>query len=332
MSLKKIKNILHEMQGYEGSKIVILATTANENHNDFHIGPVKSFSNDVAINIVFKDLKNLNKIINFLDGKIDLFAIDTEVKSKINNLKSETKKFIKKSKSFYFKPNDYTLTSSEMFIGHLSNNQKISRALVCGLGNIGTKLALKLLEMGIKVEFVKKSNNEKSNKIAEVINMISSSQVKIDLNENKKYLEALDLIIFCNSNKYEIQEYLTPRITSNTIIIDIGQGVIGSKSLKLFKNLGCPIYSLNSEPGFWGSYVTYKEYLYLLKGFGRKKINQNLAIISIGMFGHKGDILVDNINNITKCYGICDGNGGLMKDNSKLLSLRKINMIINRGN
>lgn len=330
MRLEKIKNILHQMQGYKGTKIVILATTANENQTDFHIGPVKSFLNDVAINIVFNDLKNLNKIINFLDGKIDLFAIDSEVKGKINNLKSETKKFIKKSKSFYFKPNDYTLTSSEMFIGHLSNNQKISRALVCGLGNIGSKLALKLLEMGIKVEFVKKSNNKKSNKIAEVINMISSSQVKINLNEQNS--ELLDLIVFCNSNKYEIQEYLNPRITCNTIVIDIGQGAIGSKSLKFFKNLGCPIYSLNSEPGFWGSYTTYKEYLHLLKGFGRKKINQNLAIISIGMYGHKGDILVDNINNITKCYGICDGNGALMKDNSKVLSPKKINMIINRGN
>ena len=329
MNLQKFNNILSDMEGFDGNKIVVLATTANKNNKNVHIGPLKSYSSDVAINLVFSNLKNLSEIINIFDGNIDLFAIDTEVKNNINNFKMEATKYIKKSSLFYFKPNDYTLTAAEIFISHLTNHKLLSRTLICGLGNIGTKLALKLVEMGIIVEIIEKKNNEKAKKIAEVINLISSSQIKIDVSDSNKSKKVLDIILFCNSAKYEIKKNIISRITSETIIIDIGMGVIGPKSKEIFINLGCSIYSLNTEPGFWGVYTTYNQFSKIFKGFGRKIINEKLVIVSIGVYGNKGDILVDNINEVTKVFGICNGEGSLMENETKLPSARKINLINN---
>ena len=161
---KMLKVIKHALE--HGQNIQVDLQIRNTNRS---VGAIISNENSA---------KNVSKIV---DGKFDFILLDVEKKvisKKINqyvNIERAVKETIKKTKIYNYKGNDLTINACETLVNHIYSQDPRGvggkKILVLGVGNIGFKISLKLLEAGADVYLYRRNKNILSN-ISKTINFI----------------------------------------------------------------------------------------------------------------------------------------------------------------
>ena len=95
---------------------------------------------------------------------------------------------IKKSKIFEFKPSDTTVNATWSFLSQRLNFLSGKKVSILGSGNIGSKLALKLVESNVNVSITRK-NNYKGKIIALGLNNIKSENTASCITFNQDILK-----------------------------------------------------------------------------------------------------------------------------------------------
>lgn len=323
--LKKFKlelNNLIKISKKKKLKSVIFIGTTIKKKNFFFSKPILSEKFCFISLIVFKKSQCI-KICELIDGKINYIFYDIEKKynnlgGNFFNLEVTVKEKIYLSQIDSYKANDLTLNASELLINHFFNKEKgglaNKKVLIIGLGNIGSKLALKLCESGAKTYCYGK-NKIKGSVIVKAINYFipKKSYNKLLFVDNfYKYIKSCDLVINCTSKNNLIIDKYGSLFSKKMFILDIGKGMFENKALENLIKRKLVIYRLDAVIGyksFLSNYFTAKKYLNF-NSFSRKII-KNKNYISPGILGKKGDIVVDNPVNPKIIFGICDGKGDL---------------------
>ena len=227
-------------------------------------------------------------------------------------------------KIFYFKANDLTVEAASnlmelLFVKDIRNvsNKKV---LIIGVGNIGFKLSLKLIERGVKV-FIYSKNNFKVKKLASAINLVkpkaTMNNVKY-LKNIKNNLSDFDVIINASNSSKIILKNGKTLFKKKVIFLEIGKNLFSKDILnKLIKNNEIRIFRLDVSNAF-NELIEQKinnRSQWNKKNFIRKKI-KNFNFITIGLLGKKGDIIVDDPLRPKIIYGLIDNNGkvkGILK-------------------
>ena len=110
------------------------------------------------------------KISKLIDGKFDLIFVDLEKKVKSTtrfgyiNIERAAKDTIKKTRILGYKGNDLTIQACETLIHYLFNKDKRGiggkKILILGAGNVGFKIALKLVECGAELYLFRRNKRE----------------------------------------------------------------------------------------------------------------------------------------------------------------------------
>ena len=100
----------------------------------------------------------------------------------------------------------------------------------------------------------------------------------------------------------------------NILLLDIGKGMFGQKLLNKINNEKFIIYRLDLYPGYISLLTTWEQTIkhFSKQNFG-KKILKGKMLISRGILGNKGDVVVDNPEKPKTIFGICDGSGDFIK-------------------
>ena len=300
---------------------IIANTTKIENY-DFYLTPIREFDNVLFSGIVIYNKKNLTKIVSLISKYADKILLDFERKiPNSSNIFSSIKKRIKnKNKIEFVKPNDLTVDSAYyLIIEKLKNkflyNKKIN-ILFLGLGNIGSKLALRLVESNIDI-FVISRNKKKDSQVIKSINLI---KVKFNKNIIKKCNKAnlrkkvFDIVISFLPNKNKIISIeLLKQLKLSELILDVGKGGFGEKEIKFIKKNKLKLLRLDPEVGFEG-YI--KSNIHLKNNFlnkiGRKTYNKR-GIISAGFPGIYGDLVTEDFRKPKFFYGLIDNKNNFLK-------------------
>ena len=166
--------------------------------------------------VVFSESEG-EKILKNIDGFFSHIFIDCEKKSSLQtvnefdlfNLERLSHEIVKKSFLRFFKGNDLTVDAIDNFIFHWSSSKRKmlggSKLLIVGIGNIGTKIALRLVERGCHVYLLSRSE-EKSKYIAKFINFTVPAQTiakasAITFNEAKLLAHEFDCVLLTHTGK-----------------------------------------------------------------------------------------------------------------------------------
>ncbi len=306
----------------------VISTTRKKSNEKVIIHPVRYTKYAICGAITIYDLKNALAIAKYLDGKVDYIFVDAEQKiPRLDNLVKKISSAVNKSQILTFKNNDLTADAADALIASLDNYDGKKIAII-GIGNIGGKLALKLVERGINV-LAASSNYKKSSLMANAINTIKSKNCKgkvIPKNINT-ITKNVDLLIGFTPGTPIISSEMVTKLKKNSIIIDGGSGTILKDGIIEAKKRGIKILRLDTRCGFAASAsLMFETENFLDKIFGHSSF-KGIDLVAGGLYGKYGDIILDKISKPSQIVGIADGQGGILKGKIPSKFQRKIKII-----
>jgi hypothetical protein len=306
--------------------IFVIGNTRVEGDKLYYWTPFRKSKEFILLGIVLFSETEAKIVLEIIDGLVDYIYVDCEKKSKNTNLSGlfnfERLSYETVSNSYlrFYKGNDITTRAIDGMVNSFFLNKKRlmggSNILIAGMGNLGFKISLKFVERGAHI-YVLNRTKEKAIKLIEAINIIKPEETISDakyLDVNlleKSVLVGLDVVILCYSERYEGIENLFNSLTPKSIVIDVGKGCLSNDDLEslVAKKINCFRLDIGDALiNFIENDIQIHKYPYQ----GGEKQLHGKRIISRGNIGLKNDIIVDNIDNPTYVYGVCDGRGGFV--------------------
>ena len=278
-----------------------------------------------------------------LDGLVDYILIDAEKKIEISfdddsnilktfkvdktflphnykyveygNISAACKYVVKKSIYHEYKPNDLTVEAAWTFISGYYGTLSGKKMAIIGGGNIGFKLALKLVESGVSIEFVRRSM-EKGRLLADAIDIVKPSSTIATAHYNSNPIQAsinCDALIGVTDGKDAISWEMIQSMKTDGIVVDIGKGTINKSTAEKAVNEGMKIIRCDVSSALSGVISTIiKNKEITLNKMGRIEVAKGINIVSGGQFALEGDVVVDDINTPQIIYGVSNGEGDIL--------------------
>lgn len=278
--------------------------------------------------------KKLSVSINADRSPLQLLNLRTEVNEKsrfdleLGNLSAACYDHIKTSHFVEFKPNDLTCEAVWLFLSEHFRFLSGRKMTIIGAGNIGFKIALKLVECGVNTHLVRR-DLYKGMIMANAINILKPESTVARAHFNSDPIQASlfsDAIIGCTEGAPVISWRMIECISKNGIIIDVGKGTIHPEAItNAFAN-NISIFRTDVACALDGAIAAI---LYnkenLRNRVGRQEILPGIHVVSGGFMGRADDIVVDFYRTPHHIIGICNGLGdfkqGLTEDDQRRISL-----------
>ena len=302
----------------QGRKISMfsIATTSNVNNKEILFPSIRETDKTICGNILLNSERYLEEIIKEIDGVVEVILVDVETKvPNVVDLELKVRNLVKKSKIFTFRPNDLTVDAADVLIAQLKSPLNDKKIAIIGGGNVGSKLALKLVERGANV-YLTRRNKIKLKKIVEGLNATKSDYIKSKVyctTQSLKASENADILIGATPGIAAVTTDMIRNLKPDGLVIDVGNGTIFPEAVEEAKRRDIKVLCLFMKPGYDGTLETIFQTEELIQNQKSKNLG-NFSIISGGILGKRGDIIVDNVDNPTKILAIADGRGDVIPD------------------
>lgn len=331
--LKNLSSRVDEMNSYNKKTVFTIASTAKQD-DESYLTPIRINEHFIISGCVIFGHNDILSIINLVDGKFDIILVDSEKKipirfnnnESLNNSQTIGKietgsiskicfKNIKNSKVFEFKPNDLTVNAAWLFLSQRLNFLSGRRISILGAGNIGSKLALKLVESGSDVHLYRR-DDYKGFSISHGLNLIKPINTVSSVQFHQSAIQAAfmsDVVIGASSGSQIINEDIINCVKKDCIVFDLGKNNLSKGAINLARNNSLEIYRADVTPAIEAYvYEVIKMQDILNNSYGIKDLGF-CNIVGGGYFGENGDIVVDNISDPKRIIGVSDGNGNIKK-------------------
>ncbi len=258
---------------------------------------------------------------------IQHFAIEPpEVKThsrihvELGNLSAACAPYAKKSTLCEYKPNDITVEAVWHSIARMKGILSGKKIAIIGCGNVGFKLALKLVESGCSVE-IHRRDAHRGSCMADTINIVKSPSTVAIAHYNPDPLQAslfADVIVGCTNGTPAITWEMMQAMRPDGVVIDLGKGTVHEDALARAIKAGISVVRADVGSGMEGLIATMRRSHELHRAeIGRRLLGGGVAIVSGGYMGLDGDVIVDNYHDPTYVVGIANGRGDLRIDHTE---------------
>lgn len=322
-----VKKLLDRSKRENKKTAFIIGNTAKKTNPASYLIPYRDIPVMVTAGVIVYSEQDAKEIAAFVDGKVDYIVVDAEkkiadadsVSGNPGNIERAVRENVSHSRLWTFKGNDVSVDAADALLVNVFEKEITGiggkEVAVIGCGNIGTKLALKLVERGAQVRITRR-NTLLLNQIETVINSIkpeyTTSEVRI-CQTNEDACCGADVIIGVSQGIPVIAEEMIKNAARNVVLLDIGKGSFEYPALSYAVNHDLMVYRLDIAAAIAGVLIK----LYMMdeiyqNGSGRKKFH-DVFLVAGGVMGHYGDIVVDSVAQPQEVYGIADGAGDFIR-------------------
>ncbi len=353
--LKELKEkLIFLKKKYVNNKVsFMLGTTASKSAADSpYATPTRFFENEILFGaIVFNQVdamiianeigkdKDINKFYVDVEKKIaidvlpnyeilkkyigDFNLIPDDKRPEFGNISGAVSRILDKNKIVPYKANDITVDAvwsfAESFFSELSGK----KVFIVGLGNIGSKLALKFVESGCEVSVLGR-DHIRDKIVVDALNFIKNRSVLASVtlaNSIEFQITNANILMLATNSKSVIKKYHAEFARKCTLVIDVGKENIDYEALEEFSKKNVPVWRADISAYLPVALSQHKSLSdFYSKKFGRQVIF-GIGLVSGGYIGQVNDIVVDDFMNPEIAYGVCNGQGGFLNPSSKLYSI-----------
>lgn len=336
---EKVLSLLATVKSAAGSRatgFLIGNTSDIFDAGDFYPTPLRQTPELVYAGTIVKNVETAGKIADIIDGKADYIFVDAEKKIRrmyfgandVGNIERKVRERAKKSRILTYKGNDLGVESVDLLLGQLAANLGNMQIAVVGSGNFGSKVALKLVERGAHVR-VYRRNRERLRAITAGINEIKSEHTLSTVamyNTLEEVCAHADVIIGCSNEKGIIPESMVQTMNPRgpRLLIDAGKGCFSPDVVNDARYTVYRVDVSTVQQLLFSALV--KTHSTFAQSTGRTSLeSEGIRLVSLGLLGRYGEIVVDNIHNPAHIIGVADGKGTLLQDTAPFTeALRKL--------
>ena len=319
-----------------GRLVVFTVATTSKKEPHPYLTPLREFPAFTVLGCVLFDQKTLIDVLTTIDGTVDVILVDAEKKIGLQsgmaalhpeesktignfetgNLSKLGFSHIKRSRIFEYKPNDITVNAAWMFLSQRLKSFTGKKVAILGLGNIGAKLALKIVECGAEVH-VSGRDFYKTHLVTQALNLIKPKGTIASITCHREALPATfssDAVIGATDGFPIINEDVVLSVKPGCLIIDLGKNNISESALIVARQYELEVCRTDVTSSL-EAFVT--EVLNVSKNqasnYGTIDV-AGYAVVGGGYFGAEGAIIVDSIVEPRVIFGVCDGRGSVKKE------------------
>jgi len=265
--LNSILERILELKSFGKKTVFSISTTAKQEQGPY-LTPVRVCKDFVLAGCLIFDQKHLSSLLGNIDGHVDIILSDSEKMiplhaRELNYALAEQPdqlgevtisnicfQAVKKSQVFEFKPNDLTVNAAWSFLSQRLNYLYGKKICILGAGNIGSKLALKLVECGAEV-CIYRRNIDKGNLIVNGLNLIKPERVatNIQLYSDAAHASSMaDVLIGASSGSPIIDENIVNNVRKDCLIVDLGKNNLTENAIKIATEYSMNIYRTDVTP------------------------------------------------------------------------------------
>lgn len=276
---------------------------------------------DGIVDHIFVDAEKKLPLLVGLDKKpLEEFGLPVQQMEKslssltsleMGNLSSACSRVIKHSGFFEYKSNDMTVEGLWYYLSSRMNSLSGRKIAIIGGGNIGFKIAVKLVESGCNVQFVRRDVN-RGLLLSNAVNVIKPPATQASATYNSDPVQACffcDAVLGCTNGKAVITPEMIKGMKPGGVLIDVGKGSIVRKAVEFAVKSGIHVLRFDVSAAIDGMVSTIERNRSYSKCIGRVKLKNGVSLVSGGYLGADGDVAVDDCHNPTQIFGICDGAG-----------------------
>ena len=303
-----------------------IGSTRKKDSKGSFFSPIRNTRQLIAGSIIVYSFEEARDVAFQVDGKVDYVLVDCERKftatafedSGSKDLESVVRAVVKSSKVLAYKGNDLTVDSLEsqilQFFSNRSETLSNKKATIIGAGNIGSKLALKLVERGLEVSIARR-DKKKLDVIVTALNCIKTPETMSKITGQTDNLVAAigaDLLIALSSGNPVITASMLQIVAPGALLIDGGKGCFSADAVLFARKQNMPIYRGDFRLGFEGYIGRALEAESMTQSLGRKQI-KGVSIVSVGLLANEDEVVVDDINFPKVVFGLSSGLGDFVR-------------------
>jgi hypothetical protein len=324
-----LKKILDLSQHENKPSGFCIGNTAKIDGEGLYLTPLRNMSSMILSGVIVYSEKLAAEVARMVDGVVDYVLVDAEkkvpdgmsftgVSANVERIVRET---VKQSDLWVYKGNDLAVEAIDGLLTHLTRNSVRGiggkKVAILGSGNLGSKLALKLVERGAQV-YITRRNKEKINLIANALNCIKSKYTSAQVTgmvDNYKAAYRADILIGLTKGTPIISSAMVESLQAGALIFDGGKGCLHPEAIRKAESLGIDIYRLDIAAALEGKISSLFAIENIVdKEMGRRVLSKDFVLVSGGLMGRKGEIVVDNIYDPKVIYGIANGSGDFIRN------------------
>lgn len=205
------------------------------------------------------------------------------------------------------KPNDATIRSLDVLVTHLIGFDLRSVSVgVVGTGNLGFKAALLLAERGADV-VVHGRNPVAAQRTVTAVSAVLPRHSTCDVAVWQD--QQADLLVTALSARSVVDAEWVERIRPGATVIDVGIGNLTTDFVRRALADGLALVRLDTRAT--GSQLVAPAPDFFDKYFGEAEL-AGVSVVSGGVVGPRGAVVVDSYARPTQVFGLADGLGGLL--------------------
>ena len=288
------------------SSVLIIQQFPHDKDTEILLPRVRESISNIIAFVELGSAETLEYVLARSDGVFDAIAMDADIKSNTSvSLVSLAKSGIKASKLFFYSDNTTWADSAIQFIQNIEKGLLGKNILIAGAGMLCNKLIQSLCGFDAKIFWYKKMVDAQTSEPESLLQCDRAVQILSD----ELDCSVIDLIIGAAIKEESISPELIQSCRGAINVFDIGIGNLSPEAIAVLENRKCKIFRLDNRAGISSTILGLFETDYLInRMMGMVKI-RGVEMVSGGVMGHKGAIIVDSIKDPSYIVGIADGKG-----------------------
>lgn len=288
------------------TKSAILFLSTGTQPTNCYLTPIRQVADTVFIGVVVNNTFVPQQMAKLLDGEFDYFIIDAEKKIPLSvsgdlssldtgNLSKKIGSVVTQSNLLFFKPSDVTVEAAWSQMSALGINSGGELVAILGMGNIGTKLALRCLESGLNVR-ISRRDHAKGREISNVLSMICGPNVLSNISYHESSLSACfraNLVLGTASTHDLIDLEHVLVADESAIFFDLGKDNISVAALDQIENTNRYAYRVDVTDALRAKVLEAIETHRRMSSveFGKRE-EDGVVFCSRGILARSGEIIV----------------------------------------
>ncbi|WP_114651957.1 NAD(P)-binding domain-containing protein [Polynucleobacter necessarius] len=323
-----------------------IGNTRKINDTGLYFSPLRRTSRLIAGSAIVYDVSQAVAVARAVDGMVDYVLVDTEKKistelygaDNVGNVERAVRETVKHSRVLAYKGNDLTVDSIENLIVQILSTHPRGlsgkRAAIIGAGNVGSKLALKLVERGMDVSLIRR-DRVKLAAIVTALNIIKPAETiaKVTAGEdNLSIAQGADLLVGLTQGIPVITIAMIDALAHGAVLLDGGKGCCEQEAIRRAQEKDIPVYRADIRPGFEGHMGMVLETERIVEyALGRTEFDA-VPVVSGGLLARPNEVVVDSIADPHAVFGIANGLGDFVRvlDNNQAHRLQVVHDYILR--